>query len=68
MAEVLEILDDGRWHRISDVQTGTNLNASQSKEIIEFLKAYEFVAVDEKKNRVKLKEAVRKFLAQEVTS
>lgn len=68
MAEVLEILDDGRWHLISDVQTGTNLNASQSKEIIEFLKAYEFVTVDEKKNRVKLKEAVRKFLAQEVTS
>ena len=68
MAEVLEILDDGRWHLISDVQTGTNLNASQSKEIIEFLNAYEFVAVDEKKNRVKLKEAVRKFLAQEVTS
>jgi predicted transcriptional regulator len=68
MAEVLEILDDGRWHLISEVQTGTNLNASQSKEIIEFLNAYEFVAVDEKKNRVKLKEAVRKFLAQEVTS
>ena len=68
MAEVLEILDDGRWHLISDVQTGTNLNASQSKEIIEFLNAYEFVAVDEKKNRVKLKEAVREFLAQEVTS
>ena len=68
MAEVIEILDDGRWHLISDVQTGTNLNASQSKEIIEFLNAYEFVAVDEKKNRVKLKEAVREFLAQEVTS
>ena len=68
MAEVLEILDDGHWHLISEVQTGTNLNASQSKEIIEFLKAYEFVAVDEKKNRVKLKEAVRKFLTQEVTS
>jgi hypothetical protein len=68
MAEVLEILDDGRWHLIRDVQTGTKLNASQSKEIIEFLKTYEFVAVDEKKNRVKLKEAVRKFLAQGVTS
>jgi len=68
MAEILEILDDGRWHLISDLQTGTNLNANQSKEIIEFLKAYEFVAVDQKKDRVKLKEAVRKFLAQEVTS
>jgi predicted transcriptional regulator len=68
MAEVLEILDDGHWHLMSDVQTETNLNASQSKEIIEFLKAYEFVTVDQKKNRVKLKEAVRKFLTQEVTS
>lgn len=68
MAEVLEILDDGRWHLISDIRTGTNLNASQSKEIIEFLRTYEFVVVDEKKNQVKLKEAVRKFLAQGVTS
>jgi predicted transcriptional regulator len=68
MAEVLEILDDGHWHLISEVQTETNLNASQSKKIIEFLKAYEFVTVDHKKSRVKLKESVRKFLTQEVTS
>jgi predicted transcriptional regulator len=51
MAEVLEILDDGHWHLISELQTETNLNASQSKKIIEFLKAYEFVTVDQKKSR-----------------
>jgi Mn-dependent DtxR family transcriptional regulator len=67
MAEILEMLNDGRWHLISDVEARMNLSASQSKEIIEFLKTYEFVAVDER-NRVKLKEAVREFLAQEATS
>jgi predicted transcriptional regulator len=68
MAEVLEILDDGHWHLIGELQNETNLDASQSKKIIEFLKAYEFVTVDQKKSRVKLKESVRKFLTQEVTS
>ncbi len=67
MAEILEILNDGQWHLISDVEARMNLNASQSKEIIEFLKTYEFVAVDQK-NRVKLREAVREFLSQVVTS
>ncbi len=67
MAEILEMLNDGRWHLISDVEAKMNLNASQSKEIIKFLKTYEFVSVDQK-NRVKLKEAVREFLSQGVTS
>jgi hypothetical protein len=61
------MLNDGQWHLISDVEARMNLNASQSKEIMEFLKTYEFVVVDEK-NRVKLKRAVREFLAQGVTS
>jgi predicted transcriptional regulator len=68
MAEVLEILNDGHWHSIDDIRAKTNLNAKQSKKIIEFLKAYEFVAVDQKQNRVKIKETVRKFLTQKVTS
>ena len=61
------MLNDGQWHLISDVEARMKLNASQSKEIIEFLKTYEFVAVDQK-NRVKLKEAMREFLAQGATS
>ena len=68
IAEVLEILHDGHWHQIDDIRVGTNLNAGQSKKIIEFLNAYEFVTVDQKKNRVKLKEAVRKFLTPKATS
>ncbi len=62
------MLDDGHWHQIDDIQVEARLNASQSKKIIEFLKAYEFVTVDQKKKRVRLKEAVRKFLTQKVTS
>jgi len=68
MAQVLEILDDGHWHLISELETETSLNANQSKKIIEFLQAYEFVTFDQKKSRVKLKESVCKFLTQEVTS
>jgi predicted transcriptional regulator len=68
MAEVLEILNDGHWHSADEIRTKTNLNAKQSKKIIEFLNTYEFVAVDREKNRVKIKETVRKFLTQKATS
>jgi predicted transcriptional regulator len=68
MAEVLEILNDGHWHSIDDIRAKTNLNAKQSKDVIEFLHTYEFVALDQKQNRVRIKETVRKFLTQKVTS
>jgi hypothetical protein len=65
---VLEILGDGEWHPIDEVRKEMGLNEDQVKRITKFLSEYEFVAVDNSKNRMKIKEAVRSFLLQPVTS
>jgi hypothetical protein len=65
---VLEILGDGEWHSIDEVREEMGLNEDQVKRITEFLSEYEFIAVDNSKNRMKIKEAVRSFLLQPVTS
>lgn len=68
IAEVLRILDDGRWHSIDEIEHKAKLNSSQSKKITEFLNRYDFVTVNDDRNRVKLKEAARRFLTQKATS
>ena len=68
LAEILEILNDGQWHMLNEVQKKMKLNENQSKHIIAFLKEYEFIAIDERKKQIKLEEDVRKFLTQNATS
>jgi predicted transcriptional regulator len=67
IAEVFEILNDGQWHSIDEIQSRVKLNEGQSKKITDFLSEYDFITVDDDKRRVKLKENVRKFLAPKVT-
>jgi hypothetical protein len=50
------------------VQKEMGLNENQVKRITEFLSEYEFIAVDNSKSKMKIKEAVRSFLLQPATS
>ncbi|MGB8779954.1 MAG: hypothetical protein WCD81_04810 [Candidatus Bathyarchaeia archaeon] len=68
IAEILEILGDGEWHTLDDVRKEMGLNENQVKRITEFLSEYEFIAVDNSKSKMKIKEAVRSFLLQPATS
>jgi len=63
IADVLEILNDGQWHSIDEIKLKAKLDEIQSKKITEFLNEYDFITVDDDKNKLKIKEAVRKFLA-----
>ncbi len=68
IAKILDILDDGQWHSIKDINLAAKLNDSQSKAITKFLSFYDFIKLDEEKKKVKLKETARKFLTQSATS
>lgn len=65
---VLEMLSDGKWHMIEEVRRKMKLNKNQIRQIAGFLLQYEFVSVDETGKKVRIEEAVRKFLVQETTS
>ena len=68
VAEVLEILSDGKWHTLEQVRRGMKLDRNQIRQIAEFLEKYEFVTVDEARKRMRIEEAVREFLAVGSTS
>lgn len=68
IAEILEIINDGEWHTIEEMQLKTKLTKSHIQKIVRFLKEYNFLIVDEKGNKIKLEESARKFLIQTTKS
>lgn len=65
---VLEKLSDGEWHSFEEIRKRMNLSRNEIQQIAGFLKQYEFVTVDETEKRMRIEEAVRKFLVEEATS
>jgi len=63
----LEILGDGKWHRIEEMLLSLKLSEHKFRELTAFLNAYSFVKVDEKNGRVKINSDFKKLLTQAVT-
>jgi hypothetical protein len=53
---------------LDDVQKKTKLNKDQVQQVIAFLKEYQFVTTNDTTEEIRLEEAVRRFLAQNITS
>jgi len=68
IAEVLEMLEDGRWHTLKEIREKIKLSENKIQQIVEFLKGYGFVLMDEEKGWIKLDETVKEFLRQTATS
>lgn len=60
----LEILGDGKWHRIEELLLSLQLSEDKFRELSSFLNAYSFVKVDEKKRKVKINNDFKKLLTQ----
>jgi DNA-binding transcriptional regulator/RsmH inhibitor MraZ len=60
----LEILGDGKWHRIEELLLSLKLSEDKFRELTSFLNAYSFVKVDEKNGRVKINNDFKKLLNQ----
>lgn len=67
IADILEMLDDGQWHFLDDIRQKMRMSKSQLRQIMAFLKEYEFVAIDEVRESIKLEDCVRKFLDPNAT-
>jgi DNA-binding IclR family transcriptional regulator len=57
ISEVLEMLGDGQWHKLEEIQEKIELNEMQMQQITDFLRAYNFIETDrENKNMKKLED------------
>jgi predicted transcriptional regulator len=62
---VLEILEtDKAWHSFDEIAERANLLRQETTEIIRFLVMNEFIFVDERGKKAKIKEKIDKFLVQ----
>ena len=68
IAEILEMLNDGKWHMLEEIQQKTKVDDNQIQSVIEFLKVYNFIVTGEAKKKIKLDKIVQKFLTHTTTS
>ncbi len=67
IAVTLEVLSDGKWHGIDELEQRLDLNEHEVVEITLFLNKYDFASVDEAKKKVRLKRGFQRFLSLTVT-
>jgi len=67
IAMVLDILSDGKWHGIDELQQRLELDEYEVQEIAAFLSKYDFAKSDEENRKVRINRDFQKFLAQTLT-
>jgi DNA-binding IclR family transcriptional regulator len=58
---IIQLLENGKWHNLSDIEQETQINRNKVEAITAFLANYNFVKLDEKRQKVKLDNPTTKF-------
>lgn len=64
VATLLEILGDGEWHLLTELQHELGLAEHKVQGIVEFLCMFDFTVIDETKRRLKVKREFQALLVQ----
>jgi len=59
---ILRLLENGKWHYLKDIEEKTHLNSGKVENVTKFLAKYNFVKLDEAKQKVKLDPPTNRFL------
>jgi DNA-binding IclR family transcriptional regulator len=59
---ILRLLENGKWHYLKDIEKKTRLDSSKVENVTKFLAKYNFVKLDEAKQKVKLDPPTNRFL------
>jgi hypothetical protein len=68
IAEFLEMLNDGKWHTLDEIQQRMKLKENDVQQIAEFLKEYNLIILEETKKAIKLEENARRFFSSNSSS
>ena len=60
--EFLELLEDDKWHELSQVSEKLRMHEFRAELIASFLAEYEFVNMDKEGRRIRLAPSVLRFL------
>ena len=60
--ELLELLEDDKWHDLSQVAEKMGLHEFRVELLVNFLAEYEFISLDKEGRRIRLAASVLRFL------
>jgi hypothetical protein len=59
---ILRLLENGKWHNLKDIEKETQLDSVKVENVTKFLASYNFIELDETKQKVKLDPPTSRFL------
>lgn len=59
---ILQLLENGKWHNLNDIEQKTQLGHEKVEAITAFLAKYNFVKLDNLEQKVKLDPPTKRFL------
>jgi hypothetical protein len=59
---ILQLLENGKWHYLKDIEKETRLTSCKVESVTKFLATYHFVKLDEAKQKVKIDPPTNRFL------
>ena len=62
--DILELLEDGKWHNVSDAVKKSRLRESKVEIILGFLAEYKFITLNKEQQKAKLTPTMLKFLKE----
>ena len=60
--DILKLLENGKWHDLKEIEKKTQLHDLDIMKITKFLAQYNFIKLDEGKQKVKLDPIMQNFL------
>jgi DNA-binding IclR family transcriptional regulator len=61
---ILDLLSDGKFHEVGELQDGAGLSEEYTIAILTFLIRYEFAEVNREGSRVRIGKSLKKLLTQ----
>ena len=62
LQNILELLSDGEFHELEELQMKTELNEKQTRTIVEFLTEYGFAEMHHENEKVRINKSTRNLL------
>ena len=59
---IIQLLENGKWHKIQVIPKETKLNPSKVEQVTKFLEQYNFIKINKATQKIKLNKQMDEFL------
>ena len=63
LGSILELLGDGKYHGVEELQEEIELSAEQTREILTFLTEYGFAEMNQRNEKARIRKDAKKLLS-----